>query len=286
MAAAAAQYNQRAVDHIASRQNAVVKRFRDVAAGNAGDDSMLLDGEHLLSEAIGSNIRVDIAAFNAAAAARRADLVSALARRGTRVMTAADAVLDAMSPVRHPSGLVAIAGRPASTLEDVFRGQSPLVLILAGVQDPGNVGAIVRAAEGCGATGLVAADGTADPFAWKALRGAMGSSFRLPIATGSSAADAVAAARRNGLRILASDVRGGRPLPACDLSGGSAVLLGGEGPGLRQSLIEEADDRISIPMQPPVESLNVAIAAALILYEAGRQRGRPAQGRSTSHVTV
>lgn len=286
MAAAAAQYNQRAVDHIASRQNAVVKRFRDVAAGNAGDDSMLLDGEHLLSEAIGSNIRVDIAAFNAAAAARRADLVSALARRGTRVMTAADAVLDAMSPVRHPSGLVAIAGRPASTLEDVFRGQSPLVLILAGVQDPGNVGAIVRAAEGCGATGLVTADGTADPFAWKALRGAMGSSFRLPIATGSSAADAVAAARRNGLRILASDVRGGRPLPACDLSGGSAVLLGGEGPGLRQSLIEEADDRISIPMQPPVESLNVAIAAALILYEAGRQRGRPAQGRSTSHVTV
>lgn len=275
-----------AVDHIASRQNPIVRRFRDVASGSAGPGWMLLDGEHLVREALASGVRIEVAAFSAAAVDRLAPLASALETAGARVLTASDSALDAMSPVRRPSGLAAVAVRPSPAPDEVFRGQPALVLILDGVQDPGNVGAIVRAAEGCGATGLITAGGTADPFGWKALRGAMGSTFRLPIATGEPAAAALAAARRAGLRVLATDVREGRPLPSCDLSGACAVLLGGEGAGLTRRLLDEADERVCVPMRPPVESLNVAIAAALILYEAGRQRAAAASGAPQSHVPV
>jgi TrmH family RNA methyltransferase len=134
------------------------------------------------------------------------------------------------------------------------------------------VGAIVRAAEGCGATGIIAGDGSADPFGWKALRGAMGSSFRLPVAAKSSLTDAVCRARGDGLRVFAATARDGSPLPECDLRGPAAILLGAEGAGLPQELIASADQCVTIPMQPPVESLNVAMAAALIVYEASRQR--------------
>ena len=147
-----------------------------------------------------------------------------------------------------------------------------MVLMLSQVQDPGNVGAIIRAAEACGATGVVAGEGTADPFGWKALRGAMGSTFRVPVATGHTLAEAVAAARAAGLRVFATGARDGTPLAACDLRGPSAILFGGEGAGLPQDLQDASDERLTIPMRPPVESLNVAIAAALVLYEAARQR--------------
>jgi len=148
------------------------------------------------------------------------------------------------------------------------------------VQDPGNVGAIIRAAEACGATGALAGEGTADPFGWKALRGAMGSTFRLPVAR-EPLERIVDRARAAAIRLFAATPRGGKPLPECDLRGPAAVLLGGEGPGLPAALFDAADERMTIPMKPTVESLNVSVAAALILYEASRQRR--ADGR---HVSV
>ncbi len=260
------------MEHIASRQNAVVKRFRQLASGDDTGQSMLLDGEHLLNEAVRSQISVEVAAFSPAAAERRPDLVAALERAGTPTVSVSAPVLDAISPVRQPSGVVAIAVRPSSTLDQALAGAAPLVVVLAGLQDPGNVGAIVRAAEGCGATGIVAGGGTADPFGWKALRGSMGSAFRLPVATRHEVEAAVARARGAGIRILAAVAAGGIPLPECDLRSGVAILLGAEGAGLPAPLVALADASVAVPMRPPVESLNVAIAAALILYEAGRQR--------------
>jgi RNA methyltransferase, TrmH family len=146
------------------------------------------------------------------------------------------------------------------------------VVIADGIQDPGNVGAIVRVAEAGGATGIVTTGGSADPFGWKALRGSMGSALRVPIAAAADAAAAVADARGRGCRILAATPRGGRSPFDVDLTGATAVLIGGEGPGLPQRLVDAADERITIPMQPPVESLNTAVSAALIVYEARRQR--------------
>ena len=201
--------------------------------------------------------------------------------RDSRKVIVSDSVLDAMSPVQTPSGAVAIARRPSSDLDRVFARAPQLILLLHDVQDPGNVGAIVRAAEGCGATGIVCSERTADPFSWKALRGSMGSSLRVPLATRQPLPSAIAVARENGLRVFATDARGGTPLPECNLRVPAAIVLGGEGGGLPASVIESADERLTIPMQPPVESLNVAIAAALVIYEAARQRHR-----DRVHVTV
>ena len=260
------------METISSRQNPVVKRFRDVGRGGSRD-WMLLDGEHLLDEALTAGVRVDVAAFaNGMAEGRLAALAARTARAGTTTIGVTDPVLAAMSPVRQPSGVVALAERRPATIDEVLERTPPMVLMLSQVQDPGNVGAIIRAAEACGATGIVAAEGTADPFGWKALRGAMGSTFRLRVAAGHSLADAVGRARAAGLRVFATAARDGRPLAACDLRGPSAVLFGGEGHGLSPDLLDASDERLTVPMRPPVESLNVAVAAALVLYEAARQR--------------
>jgi TrmH family RNA methyltransferase len=263
------------MERISSRQNAIVKQFRELAGPRGADGRVLLDGQHLVEEALASGLRLELAAFSERHVPGRLEALADRTRAaGVRTIAVTEEVLAAISPVQHPSGVVAIASRPITSVDAVLERTPQLVLMLSDVQDPGNVGAIIRAAEACGATGIVTGDATADPHGWKALRGSMGSTFRLPIATRQSLTDVAASARRTGVRVLATVPRDGTPLPEVDLRGPSAILLGGEGPGLPQSLIGEADERITIPMRHPVESLNVAIAAALILYEASRQRHR------------
>lgn len=255
-----------------SRQNALVKRFRALAQQRA-DGEALLDGVHLVEEALASGITVDTALFSESAArGRLAQLLREVERTGSRAVTVTDAVFPAVSPVQHASGVVAIARVAAASISAVLRARPSLVLLLDGVQDPGNLGAIVRAAEACGATGIVVGTSSADAFGWKALRGAMGSSLRVPIVQRVTVAHAIERVKADGVRVLAAVPRDGTPLPACDLRGDVAVLVGGEGAGLPDRLIATADATLTIPMNPPVESLNVAVASALILYEASRQR--------------
>lgn len=259
---------------ITSRQNPLVARYRAAARGEAGD-VVLLDGTHLVADALRAGVAIRSAAVTPAAQARAevGDLVAALTRSGAQIVQVSQSVMDAMSPVRSSSGIVALADRPAHVLERIFTGAAPLVVVAVDVQDPGNLGAIARVAEAGGATGMVAAGVSADPFGWKALRGSMGSSLRLPVATATPEA-AVAEARRRGCRVAAAVPCDGRSLYDVDFGGPVAILVGGEGQGLPLSLRECADERISIPMQAPVESLNTAVAAAVIVYEARRQRTR------------
>jgi TrmH family RNA methyltransferase len=264
------RYNRsRSMERISSRQNPVVKRFRETARGRH-PGLMLLDGAHLLGEAIGSSVAIDAAAFTDRAS--NGELMRAAERAGARVFSVSEQVLAAMSPVGRPSGVVAIAVRRDVSADDLFVKSPGLVVMLSDVQDPGNVGATIRAAEACGATGVVCGDATADPFGWKALRGAMGSSFRLPVASKQPLDDVIARARTRGFRIFATTARDGTPLPSCDLRKPAAVLFGSEGHGLSDALVAAADVRLTIPMEPPVESLNIAVSAALVLYEAARQR--------------
>ena len=141
-----------------------------------------------------------------------------------------------------------------------------------GIQDPGNVGTLIRSSEAAGATGFVATGGTAHPFGWKALRGAMGSSLRLPVARVADPQDALRMLRAQGLRLVALAADGDADLYQADLDGPLAVCAGAEGAGLPDSVMALADLRIRIPMHPPVESLNVGVAASLVLFEIARQR--------------
>lgn len=261
------------MERISSRQNSVVKRFRALVHAGSADEEILLDGPHLLDEALGCGLAVNVAAFaDSASANRLAPLVARAEMAGVRTMAASDTLFQALSPVQHPSGVVSIARRPSVTIASALERAPQLLLLLEGVQDPGNVGAIIRAAEACGATGVLVGAGSADPFGWKALRGAMGSSFRLPVIARVSLPDTLPTLRAAGVRILASVPRSGRAPSDLDLRSPAAILLGAEGTGIPDDLAGAADERLTIPMHAPVESLNVAIAAALVLYEASRQR--------------
>jgi len=270
------------VETITSRQNALVRTFRGLAARRGR--RLLLEGPHLVDDALAAGVNVEVAAFSSRVLERRAGergaelrrLADRLARARARVVSVSDPVMAAMSPAEAPSGVVAIAAHEPPAVEAALNGAqaggSPLVLLIADVQDPGNLGAMIRAAEAAGATGVVACGGSADPYGWKALRGAMGSSIRLPVAGRPATRDTVAAARARGLRVVATSPHGGPSLYAADLRGPTALLVGGEGSGLADEIIALADESISIPMRGSVESLNVAVSAALILYEAFRQR--------------
>jgi TrmH family RNA methyltransferase len=256
---------------ISSRQNALVAQFRRAARGE-DRGLILLDGPHLLAEALGSGVTIEVAAFDheAVSAPELAGLAGRVPTGGLALVTSG--VLAAMSPARTPSGVVALARRLDGAPEVVVMGVPPLVVVAVDVQDPGNLGAMIRSADAGGATGFITTASGADPFGWKALRGAMGSAFRLPIARVADADAAVAMVRDAGLRVAATVRSEGTSMLDADFAGPIALLLGAEGHGLADSLVSRADVRITIPMAVAVDSLNVAVATALLVYEARRQR--------------
>jgi len=259
---------------ISSRHNPAVQLFRQLRLKRQPPDArVLIDGWHLLIEARRAGVPIECVAFTPDLLNTRETAIVAdeLAQAGVEVLAVAAPVMAVLSPVRTPSGVVAIARHEAIALERVVARPPQLLLIAVDVQDPGNLGAIVRCAEAAGATGLVACGASADPFAWKALRGSMGSAFRLPIARAPIDL-AINASRAARVRILAAAPRVGHSLFEVDLRQPTAFLLGGEGSGLPRGMLAQADGTVSIPMQAPVESLNVAVSAALLLYEAMRQR--------------
>ena len=253
-----------------------VQRYRDLARNpsqNGSNRELLLDGAHLLLEARASGLVIESAAFQHDALDDQPlrTVAEQLAAGGTEVFIVSKKVLESMSPVKTPSGVIAIARRSAQTLDSITSGSHPLIVVAHDVQDPGNVGGIVRTAEAAGATGFIASAGTADPFGWKALRGSMGSALRLPIAR-ADIDDTLRTLRSKGVPTTALVPRGGQPLFGSDLRKPLALVLGGEGSGVPEKLSRLVDHLISIPMRDPVESLNVGVAAALVLYEAFRQR--------------
>lgn len=259
------------IHRITSRAHPLVKQFRDAARGDMR--VALLDGWHLLQEAAAAALPLDVVAMAGdppdATAARTIDI---LVRRKVRVERVSRPVVDAMSPVRTPSGVVALARKPTVELARLLQPHPALVVVAIDIQDPGNLGAIIRAAEAGGATGVIAAGASADPWGWKALRAGMGSTFRLPSVRTTATAEVLHELRNGGVLLVATVPRAGIAMQDVDFAQPVAVMVGGEGAGLDDHLLAAADARVSIPMRKPVESLNVSIAAALLVYEAHRQR--------------
>lgn len=278
MTAVAPRSPAHAIKTISSRHHPLVRRYRALAhssdvKGDGSRRAVLLDGFHLLAEAAAAGISIESAVVERALLSRPdvEPIVRRLTLSGAQVFAVTKDLLDAMSPVRTPSGAVGIAVHGVMPIERALQGSGTLAVMAHDVQDPGNVGAIIRAAEAAGATTFVSCGATADPFSWKAVRGSMGSVLRLPIAR-STFETAVEVCRSQKVRLVAMTPRAGRSVFQVDLRGRCALLVGGEGPGLSSALTAVADECVAIPMRAPVESLNVAVAVALVLYEAFRQR--------------
>jgi TrmH family RNA methyltransferase len=257
---------------ITSRQHAVVKAFRAAARGD--DLRALIDGWHLLHEAEAAGITLDTVALSDEPRNEtdRRLIARVALHSDVTVTNVSAAVMNAISPVRTPTGIVALIHKPRREFGDVLSASPALIVVGIDVQDPGNAGAIVRAAEAAGATGVVFSGASADVWGWKALRASMGSTFRLPVHHERDAATVFELLRTNGVALLGTVPHNGRPMHEEDFRAPTAFVLGGEGAGLSHEILARMDRRVTIPMQRPVESLNVAVAAGVLVYEARRQR--------------
>ncbi len=248
---------------ISSRANARVKQLRGAFAGQArlSGGLVAIEGEHLLEEALRSGMVLKTV-FVAESGG-----VPGGVPRGVEVLRLTDEVFGSVVETQSPQGVAALLVPPVRRMEDVLRGV-PLILIAVGLQDPGNLGTLVRSAEAFGATGVVTTPGTVSAWNQKALRASAGSVFRVPVV--SASADEVGGLKARGVRLVAAVGVGGDEV--ADFVGGVGVMIGNEGAGLSAEWLGMADARVTIRCPGPVESLNAAVAGSLLLYEASRQR--------------
>jgi RNA methyltransferase, TrmH family len=247
---------------ITSRQHSFVQRCRAVAR-RLEPGTVLLDGEHLVAEAIDAGIHLEGVLTDG----QPRPALDALDTHAATWYVGSDAILAAASPVRTTSGVVAVASWAPATIDDVLGGSPSIVVAMLGVQDPGNMGGIIRSAYALGASGIIALDGTADPGGWKALRGAMGGTFRLPVATGTlSVLFDIAAMRR--IPLVATVAHGGLPVGEIEWPSPMILLLGNEGQGLPDAAVARCSHRVRLPLRSGAESLNVGVTAAIVLWEA------------------
>ena len=262
-----------------SRDNPLYKRLRALKERGGDRELCLLEGPKLILEALAAGLPVVEAATAPRAEGSPAGAAALKALRGREVplrrMTAA--LFASLSEAETSQGVLALARRPAVDEDRVFRG-TPLVLVADGVQNPGNLGGLLRTAEAAGASGAILTGGCADPFSWKALRGSMGSAFRLALLRGLTIEQALDTLEARGVAVLATAMDGERRYDEADLRGPVALVVGSEGAGLSPAVQARAAARLRIPLCGPVESLNVAVAAALVLFEAARQREFPRPG--------
>ena len=273
---------------IASRENRWLKEFRAAVRGGVPTErgAVGVEGVRLVEEALRSGCRVDAVLFSESGERHREKLPALIGRPEIPfpVLRTTDRLFEGIADTEHPQGVAALVTPHRLELHQLLATPpgvcAPLLVLLAGVQDPGNVGTIVRTAAAFGATGAVTTatgqSGTASPFAPKAMRASAGAALHLPIVSGMALGILLSQLKLNGIRTFASCVERGEakvlgPWEA-DWCEPVALLVGNEGAGLPKEVLQAADARIHIPMATKVESLNAATAAAVVLYEAFRQR--------------
>jgi TrmH family RNA methyltransferase len=259
---------------IASRQNALVKDLRKAFshAIAADDGCVAIEGVKLVEEAIRSGLRVRAVFFSESARERANRLLPQLGHAIETVLLPDDIFQSAVA-TETPQGVAALVHPFVATLEDLFLPETPLILGCAGLQDPGNLGTILRSAEAFGASGVLATDGTVSPANPKVARASAGSVFRLPVVK-LPTAEALSALEENSIRLVVTSSHKGRPVQEIDLTLRTAIFIGSEGQGVPRAILDAADEAILIPHSPKVESLNAGIAASILLYEAQRQRSK------------
>jgi TrmH family RNA methyltransferase len=255
---------------VSSRANSRVKQLRAAFQGHArlSGGLIAIEGDHLLEEALRSGMVLKTVFVSG----RRE--VPGIVPRGVEVLRLTEDVFDSVVETLSPQGVAALLVPPVRALEDVFGGsKAALILVAAGLQDPGNLGTLVRSAEAFGAGGVLTTPGTVSAWNQKALRASVGSVFRVPVV----AVDAseMGALKRRGVRLIAAvgaDDVGVIAAGEMDFTLPCALMIGNEGAGLPAEWMEMCDARVTIPCPGAVESLNAAVAGSLLLYEASRQR--------------
>lgn len=263
--------NRDRVRRVSSRQNALVKDLRrSFSQSELVGGYCAIEGIRVIEEAVRSGLRFR-AVFFADSAEPRVDKLLPQISAHAEVLALPDDVFASAVATETPQGVAALVRWPSFSLEEVLRTtETPLLLATMGIQDPGNLGTIVRSAEAFGASGVLFGEKTVSQFNSKVIRASAGSSFRLPSMT-VKAAD-VQQMKSRGLRLLATSSHKGKLIDEADLTDGVMIVVGSEGAGVPREYMIMADDFIRVPHEEKVESLNAAVAASVTLYEAQRQR--------------
>ena len=258
---------------VQSKQNSRLKDLRRALAQPGRDGSSLagIEGPNMLEEALRAGLRI----ATVFVAQGKEHLLEGLALpEETEVLLLQKELLDSAMATETPQPVAALVEPQNWTWAHLLGSQlnaTPLVLILDGLQDPGNLGTILRSAEAFGASGVVSLPGTVSEWNPKAVRASAGSVFRLPLLS-VSAQECFARLLERGVRIWTTTVQGAQPVDLVDLAGPVGLLIGNEGNGVSDHLAAKASGCLTIPCPGPVESLNAAVAASVLLYEASRQR--------------
>lgn len=261
------------VRKIISRDNEQLKFARRVRDGR-DDSKIFLEGVRLISEAARARIAVDKVFVASDFLKEMSESEIAAWLRPRHIFEISDSTLQSIADTNNPQGIVAIAERPVTGPErigSVAVHPTPAVVFLNEINNPSNLGAVIRAAEAAGVAGVITSIGSADAMSPKALRAAMGSSLRLPLWTDVSLDDALAWSADKKLRTVAADIGGTRSYTEVDWQIPRMVVFGSEAHGLGEEDIRKIDELIVIPMEKDVESLNLAVAAGVVLFEARRQ---------------
>jgi RNA methyltransferase, TrmH family len=263
-----------ALRRIEGRHNALVKELRKAfAKGDVTEKSLCaIEGWRILEEAIRSGVKFHAVFFSASAQDRAERFLPQLGAHVEKLMLP-DSLFASAVATDTPQGVAALVHWREFTLGDLLvRSESRPLLVIAGVQDPGNLGTILRSAEAFEVAGALLGEGTVSPFNWKVVRASAGSLFRLPVVR-MPVPQALNQVRRRGLRLIATSSHKGTALDEAKLNGPLAIFIGSEGAGLSRDLLKEMDEIVAIPHSPKVESLNAGVATSIVLYEIARQRG-------------
>lgn len=257
---------------VTSRQNPLVKELRQAfrSGERTEQGDCAIESVRIVEEAIRSGLRFRALFFSESARAVGERLLPQISSH-VETLLLPDEVFSSAVATETPQGVAALVCIPRHDLTGALAGEHLLIVVAAGVQNPGNLGTIVRSAEAFGAAALVVTEGTVSSFNPKAVRASAGSLFRLPVVR-SESTTAVAALRQRGFRLVSTSSHKGTPLSEADLRGSVALFIGNEGAGLPRGLTQAMDETVVIPHSPRVESLNAGVATSIVLYEASRQR--------------
>ncbi len=262
---------------ITSPQNQLVKTAAALRQKKYRDELGLfaVEGVRLAEELVAAGWPAEICLFTAAAAQnkRAARIIDSLAGARCRLAQVPDALYAKITDTQEPQGLMLIAPARQPAVAAVTAGpRPPLIAVLDGISDPGNAGAVIRTADAVGCSGVVLLKGCVDLYAGKTVRATMGSLFHLPVVAGITDEKLAAVLAAAAIPLVATAADGATDYTAADFSGPVAIVFGSEARGVGDRLLARAAARIAIPIYGRAESLNVATAAAVILYEAARQR--------------
>ncbi|HEV8203371.1 MAG TPA: RNA methyltransferase [Pyrinomonadaceae bacterium] len=260
---------------ITSRDNSLLREARAVRDGKI-DNLIFVEGLRLCEEAFRSKLEIEavIASDELLRKDRAAIAIAELSHVSKRSASVTEKLLASISYTKTPQGIVVLARRPVSSENRLAESLHPnsLLVVLHQINNPVNVGAILRTSEAAGASGVITTQDTSDPFSPKSLRGAMGSAFRLPIWRGPSYMTTIEWCKFRGIVTVCADVGGTMAYTAFDWTGARALFLGPESTGFTLEELMQADHAVTIPMHGRAESLNVSVAAGIFLFEAARQR--------------